>query len=171
MRPVSATQAISTILAKIALAAVLILGAVAIAWCWTQPFGACAVGSAGEGVKLGLSQNADTVKQLLTLSTGLAALGCAIALGLKEGPRLTRAGRILLLAGTCCFMLSAYFALLWQSWLAEVYYLDCPSLIGQPVMRFPFIAQTYFFIFGLVMVGLLVLSATFGSEMEKDDVS
>jgi hypothetical protein len=66
------------------------------------------------------------------------------------------------LASTSCFVLSAYFALLWQSWLAEVYYAGCPNLITQPVMRFPFIAQTYAFLFGLILIGLVILSATLG---------
>ena len=98
------------------------------------------------------------------LSTALAALGGAVVLGLKEGPKLNLAGRVLILASTFCFVFSAYFALLWQSWLAEVYYLECPSLVTQQVMRFPFIAHTYFFVFGLALIGLVVLSATFGKS-------
>ena len=64
--------------AKIALAAVLVVGIVAIAWCWTQPFGACAIGPVSDSIKLGLTQSSETVKQLLTLSTALAALGGAV---------------------------------------------------------------------------------------------
>jgi len=154
----------NAVLAKIALAAVLVVGIVAIAWCWTQPFGACAIGPVSDSVKLGLTQSSETVKQLLTLSTALAALGGAVVLGLKEGPKLNLAGRVLILASTFCFVFSAYFALLWQSWLAEVYYLECPSVITQQVMRFPFIAHTYFFIFGLALIGLVVLSAAFGKS-------
>jgi hypothetical protein len=152
------------VLAKIALVTVLVVGIVAIAWCWTQPFGACAIGPVSDSIKLGLTQSSETVQQLLTLSTALAALGGAVSLGLKEGPKLNLAGRVLILASTFCFVLSAYFALMWQSWLAQVYYLECPSLITQPVMRFPFIAHTYFFIFGLALIGLIAMSATFGKS-------
>jgi hypothetical protein len=158
------------VLAKIAVMAVFVVGIVAIAWCWTQPFG-CAIGPVSDAVKLGLALSSDTVRQLLTLSTALAALGGAVVLGLKEGPKLNLTGRVLVLASTCCFVFSAYFALLWQSWLAEAYYLECPSLINQQVMRFPFIAHTYFFIVGLAMIGLIVLSATFGgpAQTERDN--
>ena len=148
-------------LAKAALAAALVVGIVAIAWCWSQPFGGCALGAPSDSLELGLDHISDNVKQLLTLSTSLAALGGGVVIGLKQGPKLSEASRILLLASTSCFVFSAYFALLWQSWLAEIYYLECPSLVAQPVMRFPFIAHTYFFMFGLTLVGLIVLSAAF----------
>jgi hypothetical protein len=154
----------SAVLAKIVLAAVLAIGFVAIAWCWTQRFGGCEISDLSEGVKLGLSLTADSVKLLLTLSTTLAALGGAVMLGLKETPKLGAVERILLLASMCCFVFSAYFALLWQSWLAELYYTGCPSLIGQPVMKFPFIAHTYSFLLGLTLIGVAILSATFGSS-------
>jgi hypothetical protein len=148
--------------AKTVLTVVLVLGFVAVAWCWTQRFGACEIGNFSENVRLGLNLTAETVKLLLTLSTALAALGGAVMLGLKETPRLNAVDRILMLASTSCFVLSAYFALLWQSWLAEVYYAGCPNLITQPVMRFPFIAQSYSFLFGLVLIGSVILSATLG---------
>ena len=149
-------------LAKTVLAAVLALGFIAVAWCWTQRFGACEIGNISDGIKLGLNLTADNVKLLLTLSTGLAALGGTVMLGLKDTPKLNAVARILLLASTCCFVFSAYFALLWQSWLAEIYYTSCPGLITQPVMKFPFIAHTYSFLFGLILIGLIILSATFG---------
>src|ERR1700750_2274402 len=107
----------SAVLAKMGLAAVLAIG-----WCWTQRFGGCEISDLSEGVKLGLSLTADSVKLLLTLSTTLAALGGAVMLGLKETPKLGPVDRILLLASMCCFVFSAYFALLWQSQLAELYY-------------------------------------------------
>jgi hypothetical protein len=150
------------VLANIVLAAVLVVGFVAVAWCWTQRFGACEIGDFSESVKLGLNLSAETVKLLLTLSTALAALGGTVMLGLRETPKLNAVGRVLMLASTCSFVFSAYFALLWQSWLAEAYYTSCPSLITQPVMKFPFIAHTYYFLFGLALIGLVILSATFG---------
>jgi hypothetical protein len=155
-------QGYRAMLAKTVLATVLVLGFVAVAWCWTQRFAACEIGDFSESVKLGLNLTAESVKLLLSLSTGLIALGGAVMLGLRETPRLNAVDRVLMLASTCCFVFSAYFALLWQSWLAEAYYTSCPSLITQPVMKFPFIAHTYSFLSGLVLIGLIILSATFG---------
>jgi hypothetical protein len=155
-------------LAKAVLAAVLVLGVVAIAWCWTQRFEACEIGNISEGVRLGLNLTAENVKLLLTLSTALAALGGAVMLGLRQTPKLNAVARILMLASTCCFVFSAYFALLWQSWLAEVYFTGCLNLITQPVMKFPFIAHTYSFLFGLILIGLIILSATFSLQTEGD---
>ena len=64
--------------AKTVLTVVLVLGFVAVAWCWTQRFGACEIGNFSENVRLGLNLTAETVKLLLTLSTALAALGGAV---------------------------------------------------------------------------------------------
>lgn len=149
------------LVAKLAFAAVLVVGFVAIAWCWSQTVDGCAVDAFSEGFKLALSQYAETVRQLLTLSTALAAFGAALLLGLREGPRLTDARRILILASTSCFVFSTYFGLLWQSSLAWLLHLECPSLITHPIMKFPFTADTYFFVIGLALIALVVLSAAF----------
>jgi hypothetical protein len=148
-------------LATVALGAVFIGGIVVIAWSWSQPFGSCAIQPVTDSVKGALSQYSETVKQVLTLSTALAGLGAALLLGLKEGLGLTAPRRILLLASVLCFVFSTYFALLWQSWLAELLLLGCPGLISQGVMWLPFVAHTNFFVIGLALIGLIVLSVTF----------
>lgn len=156
-------------LAKAVFAAVVVVGLVTIAWCWSQTFEGCAVQPLSEGFKLALSQYSDTVKQVLTLSTALAALGAALLLGLREGPRLTDARRVLILASTTCFVFSAYFSLLWQSSLAEPLLLECPSLITHPVTRFPFIAATNSFLVGLALMGIIVLAAAFDGATQKEN--
>jgi hypothetical protein len=120
---------------KLVFVAVLAAGIIAIIWSWSQPFQACAVEPLTELLKLALSQYSGTVQQVLTLSTALAALGAAVLLGLHEAPRLTESRRVLILASTCCFVFSAYFGLLWQSWLATLLLLECPGSITQPVMK------------------------------------
>ena len=158
-------------IATAAFAAVLVTGVIAVAWTWSQPFEGCAIQSLTEGTKRAIDQYSESVKNLLTLSTGLAALGGALLLGLREGPKLTETRRILLLTSTSCFAFSAYFALVWQSWLAELHLAECPSLITHRVMRFPFIAHTNFFVLGLAFIGLLALSAAFepSSQVERND--
>jgi hypothetical protein len=155
-------------LAKIVLIAVLVAGFIAVAWCLTQSFEACATGQFSEGQKLGLGLSADIVKFLLTLSTALVAVGGTIVLELKEVPKLNDvSNRVLVLASTCCFAFSAYFALLWQSRLAaRVYFQSCPSLVTQSWMEAPFIAHTYSFLFGIALTGFLVLLATFGEQRQ-----
>jgi hypothetical protein len=148
------------ILAKVILAAVLVVGFVAIAWYLTRPFGGCAIDKFDENQKLALNVSADIVKLLLALSTVLVAFGGTVLLGLKESPKLTVASRVLILASTCCFAFSAYFALLWHSRLAQVYYASCPGLITQ-WLEVPFIWQTNFLLFGLALIGFLVLLAIY----------
>jgi hypothetical protein len=152
---------------KLVFVAVLAAGIIAIIWSWSQPFQACAVEPLTELLKLALSQYSGTVQQVLTLSTALAALGAAVLLGLHEAPRLTESRRVLILASTCCFVFSAYFGLLWQSWLATLLLLECPGSITQPVMKIPFIVDTYFFVMGLVLLGAVVLSAAFDRPSQK----
>jgi hypothetical protein len=147
-------------LAKIVLGAILVIGLGTVAWCLAQDFATCAQRDFEEGQKLGLNASADTVKLLLTLSTTLAAIGGAVALGWKQAPELTVESRVLVFASTCCFVFSAYFALLWQSRLAQVYYKACPQLIATPLMRDPLTAQFYFFLLGLILIGSLAFWAT-----------
>ncbi len=158
-------------IAAAAFVAVLVTGAIAVSWTWSQPFEGCAIQSLTASTQHAIDQYSESVKNLLTLSTGLAALGGALVLGLREGPKLTQTRRILLLTSTTCFVFSAYFALLWQSWLAQLHLSECPSLITHRVMRFPFIAHTNFFVIGLVFIGLIVLSAAFepSSHEERRD--
>jgi len=149
---------------KAIFAVVLVFGGATVAWAWWashQPFAGCAIEDLTEGRRLALSQFSDTVKQLLTLSTTLAALGSALLLGLKQGPKLTGARRILILSSVCCFVLSTYFALFWLGRLAEIHWLECPGLVTQPFMKSMFVANTLFFALGLGLMGLIVLSAAF----------
>ena len=98
----------------------------------------------------------------------MAALGSALLLGLKQGPKLTETRRILILSSVCCFVLSTYFALFWLGRLAEIHWLECPGLVTQPFMKSMFGANTLFFAFGLGLMGLVVLSAAFEKAGEND---
>jgi FtsH-binding integral membrane protein len=146
-------------LAKMVLGAVLVIGFGTVAWCLAQDFPICAQQDFEEGQKLGLNVSADIVKLLLTLSTTLAAIGGATALGWTQASDLNVGSRVLIIASTCCFVFSAYFALLWQSRLSQVLYRACPQLIVNSWMRDPLIAQFYFFLFGLILIGSLAFWA------------
>jgi hypothetical protein len=154
---------------KIILALVFVVGAAAIVWSWSQPFQGCAVQPLTEAIKLGLSQYSQTVQQVLTLSTALAALGAAVLLGFREAPRLTKSRRILIFASTCCFVFSAYFGLLWQTRIAALLLLECSTSITAPMTQIPFKADTYFFVGGLVLIGVVIMSAAFDRSLQKVD--
>jgi hypothetical protein len=156
-------------LSKVVLFLVLAAGISAIAFSWSQPFEGCAVQELTEARKLAVTQYSETVQQVLTLSTALAALGAAVLLGLQDAPKLTQSRRIMILASTCCFVFSAYFGLLWQSWLAALLLLECSSSITEPVMKIPFIADTYFFVAGLFLIGVVILAAAFDRSIGKAD--
>jgi hypothetical protein len=131
-----------SLLAKVVLGCVTLIGVVTIYAALSQSFDGCQIVEPTESTKLALEQYADTIQQLLTLSTTLVALGAAVLLGFQEGLSLGKDRRILVLGGTVCFSLSAYFALLWKSGLGRLLYMGCPNLVAARVMQIPFDATT-----------------------------
>ena len=150
-----------TLIATLILVIVVVTGAVAVYSSWSQSFQGCELLDPTESTKLALEQYSETIQQLLTLSTTLAALGAAVLLGFQKGLSLTKDRRILGLASTACFTLSAYFALLWKSGLGQILYIQCPKLLAGPAMQFSFDATANFFLAGLLLIGLVVLLAAF----------
>lgn len=95
------------------------------------------------------------------LSTGLAALGGALLLGLKTGPALTGPGRVLLAAAVLSFFNSAAYAIFWRYGLSELYLNGCPRHFMNLGLQIRFLAHYYFLMGGLVIIGLLTFSAAF----------
>jgi hypothetical protein len=129
-------------------AVALISGITLIGWSFMLSFDSCAIEPLRdqEELKLAIEHYSATVQQLLTLSVAAASLGAAMLLGLQRAPSLTEARKLLILASTTCFVFSAYFALLWQSGLAQALMNTCPRLITKSALQLPFSAAAYFFL-------------------------
>ena len=136
------------------LACVLATGLGALVWTWSINFGGCPVEQLTEEKKAAVNELIDIVKWTLTLSVGLIGLFGSLALGLKEGPKLTPAAWLLLIAAMCCFAFSAYFALMWRTGVAEAFFNGCPGLIASSMLKARFDVLTYLF-----LAGLLILTA------------
>jgi hypothetical protein len=95
----------------------------------------------------------------IKLATTLVGLGAAVFLGFKSGLILTTQIRILILLATACFLQSALYAILWRVRVAELWVNDTLDLLSAPRLQYQFQAHFWFFIAGLVFLGLLVLSA------------
>lgn len=147
--------------------AAVITGLIVSAWSLSYDFSACAVEQYNEFVKLSLDHYSSTIDRLFTLSTALVALGSAVLLGLQQAPKIAGARRVIILASTSCFGFASYFALLWQSRLAQSLFLECPRLIADPQMQFPFQASTYFFLAGLILMAVVVSFVAFDALSER----
>ena len=158
-------------LETVAIAAVAILGAGALAWVWSYSFEPCAIEPVSEDLKLALGHYSQTIQQLLNLSTAVAALGAAVLLGLQTGVRLSHGRSVLVLSSTICFVLCAYFTLLWQSRLGQSLLQGCPQLVTEKFMVVPFNAAAYSFVAGLALIGLVVGLSAYqrDSKLERDD--
>ena len=131
----------------------------------SQPIPVCAMSTElTDSIKLAIEQYADTIQQLLTLSTTLVALEAAVLLGFQKGLKLTRNRRTFILASTGAFVFAAYLALLWKSRLGNILYQGCPTLLADSTMTSPFIAASYAFLAGLVLIGVVVSSGALQKE-------
>jgi len=142
--------------ARIVLLGVIGAGFFCIAWTAGIKFQGCAIEELNEARKAGIAELTDTVKWSLTLSVGFIGLFGSLILGLKEGPKLTRAAWTLLLAVVSCFSFAAYFALVWRTGLAEALFNGCTDGVATGILRFAFDALTYFFAAGLVILAIIL---------------
>jgi hypothetical protein len=103
----------------------------------------------------------------IKLSTTLAGLGAALLLGLKTGVRSTPFVRFCIFFSTILFVQSALYAIWWRTGIAELWFNDCLALIAETRLQYRFNAHFYFFVGGLISIGLLVLGAMFAPPTEQ----
>jgi len=76
--------------------------------------------------------------------------------------------RLLLVIGIVLFAESAFYGVWWRFGIAQIYLLECLSLITDPAIQWRFQAHIYLFMAGLAAVGALVLAAFF-KEPKNDE--
>jgi hypothetical protein len=105
----------------------------------------------------------------LKLSTTLVGLGAALLIGWKSELKLTFAIRVIVLAATVFLIQSALYAVWWRFGIAELWLNDCLELIAEPMLGRRYQAHFYFFLAGLVSLGVLVIGALFAEQAAGDD--
>ncbi len=146
------------LIAWVTLAAVIIGGMAALAWTWGMKFDACPVQDLNEAQKVAVAELVDVAKWILMLSVGLIGLFSSVALGFKEGPKLRKAGWILLIASMFCFGFAAYFSLMWRTGVAEAFYNGCPGQVAAARLQVRFDVLTYLFLAGIgILAAILCL--------------
>ena len=107
----------------------------------------------------------------LKLSTALSGLGAALLIGLKSGLRLNPIVRCCTFFATALFVQSALYAVWWRTGVAELWLNDCVGLISEPRLSYRFHAHFYFFVGGLISLGLVVVAALVVPPSSTEDVS
>jgi hypothetical protein len=104
----------------------------------------------------------------LKLSTSLVGLGAAVLIGWKAGLKLTFPIKIIILVATLLLIQSALYAVWWRFGVAELWLNDCLELVAQPRLGRRYEAHYYFFLAGLISLGVLVISALFSEKADRE---
>ena len=105
----------------------------------------------------------------LKLSTTLVGFGAALLIGWKSELELTFPIRVIILVATLLLIQSALYAVWWQFGVAELWLNNCLELVAQPMLGRRYQAHFYFFLAGLISLGVLVIGALFSEQAGGDD--
>jgi hypothetical protein len=105
----------------------------------------------------------------LKLSTTLVGLGAALLLGWRTELKLTFSVKIILLLSTFFLIQSALYAVWWRFGVAQLWLNDCLELVAESRLGRRWEAHFYFFLAGLLSLGLLVIGTLFSEQATGDD--
>jgi hypothetical protein len=152
-------------LAWIVLAAVIGLGLAALVAGLRQQFLACPQVPANEvNYKEVVAALTDVVKWGLGVSVGATGLFGSQLLLLKDSPRYTQTGRLLVVSVVLSMCLATFFGLRWQTLVGQSWFLNCPHLIGDVYLQRSFDFHTYFLAGGLGILALMAILLTFSKN-------
>ena len=148
-------------LAIVIVVGLVIVASLVVCWfVWNAPFGACVRGDLGENYQKTISALDGTVDLGLKLSTTLVGFGAALLIGIKDSVRMTPTLRVLVLVSTLLFAQSALYGVWWRLGVAESWLNECLNLVIEPRLKARYLAHFYFFLVGLVSLGLVVIAAS-----------
>jgi hypothetical protein len=110
----------------------------------------------------------DIVDLGLKLSTALVGFGAAALVGIKTEVKLSRFMRVMLVTSILFFAQSALYGVWWRFGIAQMYLIECLSMITAPALQWRFQAHIYLFMFGMCAVGILVLGAMFRETKKQE---
>jgi hypothetical protein len=104
----------------------------------------------------------------IKLSTTLVGLGAALLIGWKSGLKLTIPVKLIVIIASLLLIQSTLYAVWWRFGIAELWLNDCLELVAEPRLDRRYQAHFYFFLSGLISLGVLVVVAVI-SKMESGD--
>jgi hypothetical protein len=153
----------------VTLSAVILLSALLYYWVREGSFKVCTPQAPEEKYQKTIAALDAIVDLGLRLSTTLVGLGAALLIGLKSGLKLTGPIKILIIVSAVFFVQSALYAVWWRFGIAELWLNECLELVSEPWLDRRYQAHFYFFLAGLLSIGVLVISAVFAvPDMGED---
>ena len=148
---------------------ILIAGISSLAFAFvSRPLGVCPVEEASELQVKTIATLTDIVDLGLKLSTALVGFGAAALVGFKAEIKLSVFMRVMLVISVLLFAQSALYGVWWRFGIAQMYLIECLSMITAPALQWRFQAHVYFFMFGMCAVGILVLGAMFRDTKKQE---
>lgn len=121
-------------------------------------FAACAKSDTSYFAKSAVEVLSGIVDLNITLATTLIGLGAALIIGLNNQVRVTPLVSLLVLSAIVAFSQSVVYALWWKTRVAFSWFSECPTLLSSAFVQRPYSWHIYFFVAGLVLLGVMVCS-------------
>ena len=151
------------------LVGLLCLCALAFSWVAAGSFRVCTPQDAEDHLVKTIAALDGIVDLSIKLSTTLVGLGAALLIGLKPGLRLTFSIKVIVIIATLLLIQSALYAVWWRFGVAELWLNQCLELVDEARLDRRYQAHFYFFLAGLVSLGVLVIGAMFSEQASGDD--
>jgi hypothetical protein len=151
------------------LVGLLCLSALAYSWVAAGSFRVCTPQDAEDSFVKTIAALDSIVDLSIKLSTTLVGLGAALLIGLKSGLRLTFPIKVIVIIATLLLIQSALYAVWWRFGVAELWLNQCLELVDEARLDRRYQAHFYFFLAGLVSLGVLVIGAMFSEQTSGDD--
>jgi hypothetical protein len=151
------------------LVGLLCLSALAYVWVAAGSFSVCTPQESQDAYAKTIAALDGIVDLGLKLSTTLVGVGAAVLIGWKTELKLTFSIRVIILLATLLLIQSALYAVWWRFGVAELWLNECLDLIDQPMLGRRYQAHFYFFLAGLLSLGVLVIGALFAEQASGDD--
>jgi hypothetical protein len=145
------------------------LSALAYSWVAAGSFSVCTPQESEDTYAKTIAALDGIVDLGMKLSTTLVGFGAALLIGWKSELELTFPIRVIILVSTLLLIQSALYAVWWRLGVAELWLNDCLELIAQPMLGRRYQAHFYFFLAGLLSLGVLVIGALFSEQAGGDD--
>lgn len=101
----------------------------------------------------------DSIIQLgLTLSTGLIGLGAALMIGLQGSLRMTPWNVTFLAGSLVCLAQTILYGVWWKAGIANLWFNECWERIDADFLQYRYSTSYEFFMLGIVLLGILVVS-------------
>lgn len=134
-----------------------------------RPLGVCPVEEPTDLQLKTIATLTDIVDLGLKLSTALVGFGAAALIGIKAELKLSRFMRVMIVVSVVLFAQSALYGVWWRFSIAQIYLIECLSMVTAPAVQLRFQAHVYLFMLGICAVGVLVVGGIFKDPEKKEE--